>query len=130
MSSFEPGGTGSSRRPLARRVAEAQERERVAVAGRIVSVCRVRHGSGHAYRCELDDGSGTISLLFLGRMDVPGLVVGARCTIAGTVQRDALGLVVWNPWYRLEACDAEGTRREQAGERPCGGGDDGRHDPP
>lgn len=119
MSTFEPGGDGcSSRRAVARRVAEAHERHLIGVAGRIVSACRVRHGSGPAYRCQLDDGTGTIDLLFVGRREIPGMVVGTRCTIAGTVQRDAHGLVAWNPWYRLEGCDAEWGHGENESDRP------------
>lgn len=106
MSTFEPGENACSGWPVARRIAEAHERERIVVAGRITSTRCVRHGSGPALRCELDDGSGTIGLLFLGRAEIPGMLAGVRCAIEGTVQRDASGLVTWNPWYRLEACDS------------------------
>jgi hypothetical protein len=129
MSSFEPGFACSSGRPVARRIVEARERERIVVAGRILSTRCVRLGSGPAFRCELDDGSGTLGLLFLGRTGVPGFVVGGRCTIAGRVQRDALGLVIWNPWYRLEACDSRWPRGENVGDGPWRGRGDGRHNP-
>jgi RecG-like helicase len=129
MSGIGPGWVCSSGRPVARRIADAHERQRIVVAGRIVSTRCVRHGSGPAYRCELDDGSGTLGLLFLGRKEVPGFAIGQQCTVAGTVQRDALGLVTWNPWYRLEACDSQWARGNNMGDRRWRGRDDGRHDP-
>jgi hypothetical protein len=129
MSGFGPGWVCSSGRPVAMRIADAHERERIVVAGRIVSTRGLRHGSGPAFRCQLDDGSGTIGLLFLGRTEIPGLALGSRCTIAGTVQRDALGLVTWNPWYRLEACDAKWAQGDNAGDRFWRGRDDGCHNP-
>jgi RecG-like helicase len=129
MTRFGPGWECSSGRPVARRIADAHERERIVVAGRIVSTRCVRHGSGPAFRCRLDDGSGTIALLFLGRTEIPGLVVGSRCTVAGTVQRDLHGLVTWNPWYRLEACDAQWAQGDNVGDRLRRGCDDGCHNP-
>jgi RecG-like helicase len=129
MSSFEPGFGCSKGWPVAGRIADAHERERIVVSGRVLSTRCVRHGSGPAYRCELDDGSGTLGLLFLGRTGVPGFVVGGRCTVAGTVQRDAQGLVIWNPWYQLEACDSQWPRGDNMGGRPWRRRDDGRHNP-
>ena len=83
------------------RVADARPRQRLVVEGTIVSTVAQRHGYGTACRCELDDGTGVLALLFLGREHVPGVVPGARCRVAGTPQPDRAGLVVWNPVYRL-----------------------------
>jgi hypothetical protein len=111
---------------VATRIADAHERDRIIVAGQITSTRCVRHGSGPAFRCQLDDGSGTIGLLFLGRTGIPGFLVGTGCSIEGTVQRDAHGLVTWNPWYRLEACGSQWVSRRERGEQTLEGCDEGR----
>jgi hypothetical protein len=92
-------------RPVARRLADAALRRRVVVTGTICDTGTARSGAlGHrgSFRCELDDGTGHIALLFLGRPDVPGLTPGTRCTVEGTARADRDGLVLWNPLYRLE----------------------------
>jgi RecG-like helicase len=88
--------------PVARCIAGAVTRTRIVVTGVVTSTKTTSHGGSPAYRCEIDDGSGVIAVLFLGRPAVAALVEGARCTIEGTVQEDKDGLVVWNPRYRLE----------------------------
>jgi RecG-like helicase len=88
--------------PVARRIAGAVGRGRIVVTGAVTCTETTSHGGSPAYRCEIDDGTGVIAVLFLGRPAVAGLVEGARCTIEGTVQQDKDGLVVWNPRYRLE----------------------------
>ena len=88
--------------PVVRRIVDARPRTRVIVTGAIVSTEQVRIGEAPNYRCEIDDGTGVIAVLFLGRANVPAFIAGARCTVEGTAQKDDKGLVVWNPIYRLE----------------------------
>ena len=89
-------------RPVARKIAEAVPRGRVVVTGVIYST-EVTHEHGTAsYECLMDDGTGEIGLLFLGRRSVAGIVVGTRCTVEGTARTEGGRLVVWNPLYRLE----------------------------
>jgi len=92
-------------RPIARVIADALPRGRIVVTGTVVEVATVRIGHARSYRCLLDDGSGQVGLLFIGRNAIPGLAVGTRCTVEGTVRREDDGLVVWNPLYRLERND-------------------------
>ena len=105
-------------RPVARVIADARPRGRIVVTGTVVEVATVRVGHASSYRCLLDDGSGQIGLLFIGRNTIPGLAVGTRCTVEGTVRREANCLVVWNPLYRLE-CNDE-PRSTRGGDR-CSG---------
>ena len=107
MTNLEASGTdmeqASSRGlPLVLELRAALDRSRVAVGGIVVAVCGQPEGAPVAYRCVLDDGTGRIDLLFLGRRDVPGLGVGARCHVEGTARMDHGRLTVWNPLYRLE----------------------------
>jgi hypothetical protein len=92
----------------------AFDRTRVAVTGTIVSIGGSVEGRGKTmslgYRCVLDDTTGQIDLLFLGRERVPGLRVGARCGIEGTARMDHGRLTVWNPLYCLDPPECEGDR--------------------
>jgi hypothetical protein len=98
--------------PLAMEVRWAFERCRISVGGTIVSVVSSPDETPIApdlgYRCALDDGTGQIDLLFLGRDRVPGLTGGARCHIEGTARMDHGRLTVWNPLYRLELRGSDG----------------------
>jgi RecG-like helicase len=99
-------------RPVARVIADARPRGRIVVTGTVVEVATIRVGHVISYRCLLDDGTGQVGLLFIGRNAIPGLVVGTRCTVEGTVRREDNGLVVWNPLYRLERNDEPRSTRD------------------
>jgi RecG-like helicase len=103
MSWWEPT-TGDSwgGLPVVRKIADAGPRSRLAVAGEIVETAIEYRRETRCYRCDLDDGTGAVTLLFSGRSRVRGLEVGARCYVEGTSQLDDGRLVVWNPIYRLE----------------------------
>ena len=55
--------------------------------------------------CVLDDGTGTILVVFLGRRELAGLKVGGKAEVVGTVgvHQNRLGFL--NPTYRLLAPD-------------------------
>ena len=89
-------------RPVARKIAEAVPRGRVVVTGVIYSTEVTQQHGAPSYECLMDDGTGEIGLLFLGRRSVAGIVVGTRCTVEGTARIEGGRLVVWNPLYRIE----------------------------
>lgn len=102
------GGRPESFSPLcgdhdAVKLAEVRARCLVVVRGEIVATSHLPIGSSPAYRCVLSDGTGEVSLLFLGRRSVSGLEVGTRCSATGRVAAHELGLVLWNPRYDIEA---------------------------
>jgi hypothetical protein len=91
--------------PVVRKIVDAGPRCRIAVSGEIVATAaECRHGTQH-YRCELDDGTGAISLLFSGRTGIPGMDIGARCYVEGTSQVEDGRMDLRNPIYRLECHD-------------------------
>jgi hypothetical protein len=90
-------------RPVARRILDARPRSRVVVTGTIRITDTIGFGASRAYRCTLDDGTGAIDAVFVGRREIAGPVVGVRCGLEGTVQGAGRRLVVWNPIYRLES---------------------------
>jgi hypothetical protein len=104
MSTFELTNTYPwSAVPVACRIVDASPRRKVVLTGEITATAVVGVGSGPAYRCLLDDGTGQVDLLFLGRRRVPGIHTGSLCRVEGTVAADGDRLVIWNPLYVLEA---------------------------
>lgn len=68
------------------------------------TVCALRtwaSGGSKSLTCVVSDGTGEVTLVFLGRTSVPGLRLGAKCVIEGTALGDGRRLVVWNPLYRI-----------------------------
>jgi len=91
--------------PVIRRIGDAGPRCRVAVTGEIVETETECRRGAWVYRCDLEDDTGAVSLLFSGRIGVPGLTIGSRCYVEGTSQVEYGRLVLWNPIYRLERHD-------------------------
>lgn len=48
---------------------------------------------------EFRDETGTVTLRFLGRTQIPGIVKGCRMTVEGTPWVDGERLVMLNPFY-------------------------------
>jgi len=89
--------------PIARRASDAGPRQLVQITGTVTRCDTLSvHGVESLY-CTLDDGSGDLDLLFLGRPTVPGIGVGTRCSARGTARSEQGRLVVWNPWYQIES---------------------------
>jgi hypothetical protein len=74
-----------------------EPRQRVAVAGTVVSVTPVRWAGGPVLEVEIDDGTGSLLLAFFGRHQISGVAVGRSVTAAGMVGRYDGRLVVLNP---------------------------------
>jgi hypothetical protein len=106
MSSTEFTAAGCwAGKPVARRIADIVPRGRVVVTGVIYHTEVTQERGTPSYECLLDDGSGQLGLLFLGRRDVAGIVVGTRCTVEGTARMEGSRYVLWNPLYRIEPSD-------------------------
>jgi amino acid transporter len=80
-----------------------EHRQRVRVAGRVHSVS-VKPWSGvPTFECVLVDGTGAITVAFLGRREVPGLEPGTKLTVEGAVGSHRGRLAILNPlWEFLE----------------------------
>ena len=88
MSGWLPDGSTSwGGRPVARTVAEAEPRQRIVLSGTLTSVTSrhyrlfpgpVRHADpSPGLEAEFDDKTGTLTLRWLGRDRMAGIVVGA-----------------------------------------------------
>jgi hypothetical protein len=75
-------------------------RRRTAVNGQVISVATfVRPWV--RFQAVIDDGTGSLTLRFLGRRTVPGLAPGAAVWAEGTPVTERNALVVLNPLYRF-----------------------------
>ena len=103
MSDTPHGARQEQHSRVAEKIRNARPRGRVSVTGGVVSSAPTRHGGSIACRVEIDDGTGTLALLFFGRGSIPGLIVGACVRVGGTALPDGTGLVIWNPRYEFVA---------------------------
>ena len=79
----------------------------VAVSGALVDAAALSISGCPACRYTLDDGTGQVDLLFLGRVMVAGLEVGRRCAAEGAVAERDGRTVIWNPRYQLLPADTD-----------------------
>lgn len=82
-------------------ISELPERERVRVAGTLRTVTLRPRAGVPALVAELYDGSGSISLVWLGRRQIPGIEPGRAILCYGRVARDGDTAVLFNPRYEL-----------------------------
>ena len=82
-------------------VCELPDRERVRVAGTLRTVTLRPRAGVPALVAELYDGSGSISLVWLGRRQIPGIEPGRALVASGRVTRDGTHPVLFNPRYEL-----------------------------
>lgn len=84
-------------------IADVPLRRRVRVSGVLRSVTvRPREGV-RALAAELYDGSGSLTLVFLGRRDVPGIEAGRHLIAEGLVADLDGTRTLFNPRYELRA---------------------------
>ena len=76
-------------------------RERATVAGRVRSVTSYERPYVRT-DAVLSDGTGVVTLRFMGRAFVPGVQVGARMVAEGMSGADRGGLAILNPRYWFE----------------------------
>ncbi len=88
-------------------ISRLQARERVAVTGTLRTVTLRPRAGVPALVAELYDGSGSISLVWLGRRQIPGIDPGRRLTCYGRVAYDNDQPVIFNPRYELRPAGAE-----------------------
>jgi amino acid transporter len=82
-------------------ISEARWRKRVAIAGRVRSIRVAPQYDAPTLELVLVDGTGAISVVFLGRRAISGVGVGSRMTVAGTVGIHKNRLALLNPSYQL-----------------------------
>jgi amino acid transporter len=87
-------------------IADAQWRDRVRMRGKVKSVRVAPQHDVPVYECVVDDGTGTITAVFLGRRELAAVNVGTRIELHGTIGVHRERLAILNPTYRvLSAAD-------------------------
>lgn len=82
-------------------IAEAPEREPVTVNGVLRTVTLRPRGGVPALEAELDDGSGVITVVWLGRRRITGVDPGRSVTVSGCIGRQNDVPIMFNPRYEL-----------------------------
>ncbi|HET9127213.1 MAG TPA: OB-fold nucleic acid binding domain-containing protein [Propionibacteriaceae bacterium] len=78
-------------------------RTEVTLVGRITVLTLSTAGAGRGLEAELDDGTGTVRLVWLGRPSVPGIVAGRRLRVTGRLTQSDGRRTIFNPRYQLLA---------------------------
>ncbi len=85
------------------RIAEAPTRTRVRVAGVVKRITvHPEHGL-EALEAVLSDGSGELSVLWMGRRTIPGLTLGSRLVVEGVIGEHRHGRRMVNPSFEFTA---------------------------
>ena len=79
----------------------APSHERVAVSGRIVAVRVQPWGGAPTLEATLRDASGELTLVFLGRRQIGGIIPGTMLTANGVIGLHQNRVSMLNPEYRL-----------------------------
>ncbi len=82
--------------------AECCDRERVTVHGSIRSVRMLPRAGSPALEAELFDGSGAVTLVWLGRRRIHGVECGRTLTASGLVSIVGDQRIIYNPRYELD----------------------------
>ncbi len=77
--------------------------EVVTVTGRLKSVIYTPRETVPTLEAELFDGSGSVTLVWLGRRRIPGIEPGRTVTARGRFAAFDGKRVIYNPWYELGA---------------------------
>ena len=75
----------------------------VTVTGRLKSVVYTPRETVPTLEAELFDGSGSVTLVWLGRRRIPGIEPGRSLTARGRFAAFDGKQVIYNPWYELSA---------------------------
>jgi len=71
--------------------------------GEIVSVTLGPAGRALDFQADFFDGTGHVTLVWMGRNHIPGIEVGARIRVEGRVALLNQRMVIYNPVYAIEA---------------------------
>jgi hypothetical protein len=82
-------------------VGRCRSGERVTVSGTIRALTLRPVGGVPALEAELYDGSGTLTLIWLGRRRIPGIDPGRNLSVHGRVTSQKGHRVMFNPAYEL-----------------------------
>jgi hypothetical protein len=78
-----------------------EDRERVQLTGHVSTVTINPRGGHPALEVELRDGSGAVTLVWLGRRQIPGIDPGRTLKVSGRISCRDGHRMIYNPRYEL-----------------------------
>jgi hypothetical protein len=90
-----------SGRPDTMSIADAPDRERVKLHGSLRTVTLRPRAGVPALEAELNDGSGVITIVWLGRRRIAGIEPGRAISVEGRIGAHQGTRVMYNPRYEL-----------------------------
>jgi hypothetical protein len=82
-------------------VAKCGERETVTVLGTVRTLTLRPRAGTPALEVDLYDGSGTVTLVWLGRREIAGVTPGRQMRATGRITSNGSRRVIFNPRYEL-----------------------------
>jgi hypothetical protein len=79
------------------------DRDMVTLHGSLTAVTQRPHGGVCTLEAELDDGSGTVTLVWLGQRRIAGITPGRAVKVHGRLSEGHGRRVLYNPRYELTA---------------------------
>ncbi|MFV0634682.1 OB-fold nucleic acid binding domain-containing protein [Demequina sp.] len=76
-------------------------REIGTVEGRIVSITVEPRDAAPQLTARIDDGTGRLDAVFMGRREIAGIEPGARVSVTGRVSETETSLCLYNPSFEL-----------------------------
>ncbi len=83
------------------KVEDVEDRERAKLCGRLKTVTLRPRGGVPALEAELDDGTGSVIVIWLGRRRIVGIDPGVSMSIEGRIGTQGQQRVIYNPRYEL-----------------------------
>jgi amino acid transporter len=93
--------------PRVKPIGEVTDREMADVAGTLRTVTLRPRGPSLTMEADLWDGSGNITLIWLGRRDIPGIRPGRKIEVRGRVSRIKGEMTIYNPDYELRSSGSD-----------------------
>jgi len=84
-------------------IADAPDRERVRLRGTLRTVTLSPRGGAPALEAELYDGTGVLTVIWLGRRRIAGISPGRSLQVEGRIGVQGKNRVIYNPRYELRA---------------------------
>ena len=84
-------------------IAECADRELAHLAGTLRSVTLRPRGTSLTMEADLWDGTGSVTLIWLGRREIPGIQPGRRLIVRGRMTRINGVRTIYNPVYQLRS---------------------------
>jgi hypothetical protein len=82
-------------------IADAPDRERVRLRGTLRTVTLSPRGGAPALEAELYDGTGVLTVIWLGRRRIAGISPGSSIQVEGRIGVHDKARVIYNPRYEL-----------------------------